>query len=318
MKIGNQSRVAMIRAVGVVLLLIGVGSALVGPAEMYCFYLFEEGGRFHYEGVGFGSLMFANIAIQIAGYYVLAALCIPLGYGHLKLRWWAQSVMPTLLVDWLLVGLPLSLIALLILVQSKGMSAASLPFLVLGFILLYPVLPILLLRFYRSPDVQGAFQATDVPSNWLTETPQAVKVVGSLMVLMVLVLHFPLLFDGFFPLFGHILLGLPGILIVDFTIAITVILILGVSQSHYWAWWCAVVFLSLITASSTVTFLTIPPHDILAQMRFAPLEVEALSGIPMRGYHLALFVGVIPGATLFALAVSRRNFIGGVGHSRAA
>ncbi len=116
MRILDQRPIAVIRFVGIVLLLIGVVSALVGPAETYVFHMFEEGGRFHYEGFGFGSLMFANIVIQIAGYYIIAALCIPLGYGHLKLRWWARTAMTTLLVDWLIVGLPLSLIALMMLV----------------------------------------------------------------------------------------------------------------------------------------------------------------------------------------------------------
>jgi len=175
-----------------------VVSALLGPAEVHVFYWFEDGGRFHYGGAGFGSLMFANIAIQIAGYYVIAVLCIPLGYGHLKLRWWTPAIMTTLLIAWLIVGLPLSLTALMMLVTSKGVSLVSLPFVALGFILLYPVIPIMLLRFYRSPSAQRAFQTAEIPSNWLSETPQNVKVAVSLMVLLALVLHFPLLLDGFF------------------------------------------------------------------------------------------------------------------------
>ena len=311
MRIFDQRPIAVIRLVGIVLLLIGVASALVGPAETYVFHLFEEGGRFHYEGFGFGSLMFANIVIQIVGYYIIAALCIPLGYGHLTLRWWARTAMTTLLIDWLIVGLPLSLIALAILVTSKELSLASLPVVALGFILLYPVLPIALLRFYRSRTARRAFQAADVPSNWLSDTPEAVKVAGSLMVLVALTLHFPLLFGGFFPLFGRVVLGLPGVLIIDLSIATAVILTWGIARRCYWAWWCAVVFLCLMTTSLAVTFLTNPPHDIVAQMPFAPLEAEALSGMPMRGYHLALFVGAIPAAMLIAVAVSRCSFIGG-------
>ena len=65
-----------------------------------------------------------------------------------------------------------------------------------------------------------------------------------------------------------------------------------------------------------MTFLTTTPHEIVALMPFAPLEAEAVSGIPMRGYHLALFAGMIPLATLIAVAVSRRDFTGGC--SRAA
>ncbi len=194
---------------------------------------------------------------------------------------------------------------------SKELSLASLPVVALGFILIYPVLPLALLRFYRSRTARRAFQAADVPSNWLSDTPEAVKVADSLMVLVALTLHFPLLFGGFFPLFGRVVLGLPGVLIIDLSIAIAVILTWGVARRCYWAWWCAVVFLGLMITSSTVTFLTNPMSHIVAQMPFAQLEVEALSGMPMRGYHLALFVGAIPAATLIAVAVSRRSFLGG-------
>jgi len=168
----------------------------------------------------------------------------------------------------------------------------------------------MLLRFYRSPAAQRAFQTAEIPSNWLSATPEAVKVAVSLLVLLAVVLHFPLLFNGLFPLFGRVVLGLPGTVLVDLSIATTVILIWGISQRYYWSWWCAVVFLGLFTTSCAATFLTIPPHDIVAQLPLAPLEVEALSGIPMRGYHVALFVGVIPTATLIAVAVSRPSFIG--------
>jgi hypothetical protein len=300
------------------LLLIGVVSALLGPAETHVFYWFEDGGRFHYEGAGFGSLIFANIAVQIAGYYVIAVLCVPLSYGHLKLRWWAPAVMETLLVAWLIVGLPLTLTALMMLVTSKGVSLVSLPIVALVFIVVYPVLPIMLLRFYRSPSAQRAFRTAEAPSNWLSETPEPVKVAVSLLVLLALVLHFPLLFDGLFPLFGRVVLGLAGTVLVDLSIVATVVLAWSISQGYSWAWWCAVVFLGVMTASPAATFLSIPPHDIVAQMPLAPLEMEALSGIPMRGYQLALFVGVIPAATLIVVAVSRRSIVGAAGYSRAA
>ena len=58
----------LLRALGIVFLLIGVASALLGPLELYSFYLFSEGGRFYYEGFGFGSFLFGFIAMQIVGY----------------------------------------------------------------------------------------------------------------------------------------------------------------------------------------------------------------------------------------------------------
>ncbi len=85
------------------------------------------------------------------------------------------------------------------------------------------------------------------------------------------------------------------------------ILTWGFARRRYWAWWCAIAFLGLMTVSSTVTFLAISPQQIVAGMPFAPLEAAALSGVPMQGYHLALLVGAIPAATLAAVAASRRG-----------
>lgn len=311
MKISDRMATVIIRLIGAVLLLIGVLSALIGPAETHVFHMFREGGRFHYEGFGFGSLMFANIVIQIAGYYVIGALCIPLGYGHLRRRWWVRPAMTTLLVDWLIVGPPLLLMAVTILFTSKNVSTASLPLVALCFLLLYPVLPIALLWFYRSQAARSVLRAADAPSGWLSETPQSVRVAGSLLVLLVLVLHFPLLLGGLFPVFGHVATGLPGILLINLSIAATAVLTWGIVWRCCWAWWCAIVFLGLLTVSSTVTFLTTKPHEIVAMMPLAPLEAEAVLKIPMRGYHLALLAGMIPLATLAAVVVSRRGLTGG-------
>ena len=52
---------------GLIMLLVGIGVALLGPLEIYPFYLFSEGGRFYYDGFGFGSFMFGNIAAQVLG-----------------------------------------------------------------------------------------------------------------------------------------------------------------------------------------------------------------------------------------------------------
>jgi hypothetical protein len=217
--------------------------------------------------------------------------------------------MATLLVDWLIVGLPLSLMALMIFFTSKRPSVASLPFIILGFLLLYPSLPIALLCFYRSRVARHIFGANEIPSNWLSETPQSVRVAASLLVLLALFLHFPLLLGGLFPLFGQMATGLRGILLIDVSIFTTAILAWGVARRNRWAWWFSVFFLGLLTGSSVMTFLIKSPHEIMKLMPLAPLELEAVSGIPLQGYQLALFVGLIPLATLIAVVLSRRGLI---------
>src|SRR4030042_2937158 len=96
-KADYKDRSRIIAALGGLLMLGGVAIGFLAPLEMYCFYLFSEGGRFAYEGFGFGSFMFGNIAGQIVGYYLIAGILIPLGYGHLNKRRWARTVSLTLL-----------------------------------------------------------------------------------------------------------------------------------------------------------------------------------------------------------------------------
>ena len=84
----NNDKSRTLAIIGALLLLVGAIAAFSGPVEMYCFYFFVEGGRFHFEGFGFGSLVFASIAWQIVGYYAIALLFIPLGYAHLRPRRW--------------------------------------------------------------------------------------------------------------------------------------------------------------------------------------------------------------------------------------
>ncbi|MBN1152236.1 MAG: hypothetical protein JXA58_03405, partial [Dehalococcoidia bacterium] len=104
---------------GLVLLLIGLVGAAYGPLEIYVFYFFSEGGQFHYQGFGFGSLWFAALVVQNLGYYVVAALLIPVGLGHFKLRRWTLTLTRLYLWFWLGAGV-------LLLGYAVALFAASL------------------------------------------------------------------------------------------------------------------------------------------------------------------------------------------------
>ena len=51
----KKSTIFILTLIGSIFLLIGIISAFFGPLEIYCYYLFSAGGRFHYEGFGVGS-----------------------------------------------------------------------------------------------------------------------------------------------------------------------------------------------------------------------------------------------------------------------
>ena len=157
--------------IGSLMLAGGVAAALLGPLEIYCYYLFSPGGPFHYEGFAFGSFMFGNITAQIAGYYLLAIILIPLGYGHLRKRRWIRPVALALLQAWLVVGAPLTLIAAFILAGTKELSPLAAVLGLILIVLVYPLLPVFLIRFYRKSEVRQTLESRDAGSCPLDTLP---------------------------------------------------------------------------------------------------------------------------------------------------
>jgi hypothetical protein len=302
-----KDRTALLVVIGVLLLLVGVAAAVFGPAEVYCFYLFSEGGRLFYEGFGFGSLMFGVISWQIIGYYAIALLCVPLGYGHVRPRRWARVLTLSLLYCGLIVGIPLMLVFLLML-SVKDLSPTAASLLVAALALSYLLIPGLLIRFYRGQDVRQTFEAKDTNSSWIESIPQPVLVLAVLCVFYVIVMHIPLFFNGIFPLFGIWLSDIQGFLALDISILSLAALTWGVLRQSAWAWWGSVGYFGLLTLSSVVTLMQSSFSDILSLMRFPPTEMDALQEVPLQGAHFAPLIGIPLVLTLGVVILSKRHF----------
>jgi hypothetical protein len=128
------------------------------------------------------------------------------------------------------------------------------------------------------------------------------------MTLMTLALHIPILFNGLFPLFGSFQYSLNGIYFLDLSIVLLIGLTWGVFKLRYWAWWGATAYVCTMTASAVISLLSVDPHEIIARMKFTRLELKALQGVPVEGFHLALMVSLPALLTLVLLLRSRRHF----------
>jgi hypothetical protein len=304
----HKDRTPILIGIGALLLLIGIPTGFLGPIEMYCFYLFSAGGRFHYEGFGFGSFMFGNIAAQIIGYYLIAAVLIPLGYGHLKTRRWARRLALTLLWAWLVVGAPLTIVVLFVLLASKDLSLLAAIVAMAGLAWGYLVIPGVLIRFYQSRDVRLTFEARDPDSYWVEKLPMPILVLGSLDLFYAVVLHIPILFNGIFPLFGRFSTGMQGILLNDLAITCLLCLAWGTLGRRAWAWWGSLVYFASLTLSWLVTLFRASYADILSLLRFPPAEMKFLGGLPVQGYHFAVLIGAPLLITLGVIILAKRHF----------
>lgn len=287
----HKDRTLVLALIGVLLLLVGVPVGFLGPIEAYTFYLFSEGGRFAYPGFGFGSLMFGNIASQIIGYYTIAALLIPLGYGHLRARRWARTLSLTLLWVWLVVGAPLAILFFFLLAASKDIT---LPIAIAAIVLLafsYLALPALMIRFYRGRNVRLTFEAKDPNTYWVERLPMPILVLGALGLYYIVMLHIPILFNGLFPLMGRFASELQGIQLLAASIAVLICLTWATLGRRRWAWWGSLLYAALMTASLLVTLTRSSWAEILQVLDFPPREVDMLDGLPIQGYHLAILIG---------------------------
>jgi MFS family permease len=289
-------------------LLAGVGCAALVPLELYVFYWFSEGGRFHYEGFGFGSFMFANMAAQIIGYCLIALVLIPLGYGHLKLRRWARTLSQTLLWFWLVAGIPIIVLALAVFLGSKDPSIPGVVAAVVALGLSYLAVPALCIPFYRGDSVRSTFERRDPRSYRLEERPQPVLVLSLLYVLGAAIVLILIFFRGVYPLFGRWLSGMAGAVLIDLSILWLLCLAWATLRQKAWAWWGGLTYLGLMAVNSIVTLAGTSYAELLARMDYPPTEMEALQGIPLQGYHLALLAGVPLVAATALVALSRRHF----------
>jgi len=129
-----------------------------------------------------------------------------------------------------------------------------------------------------------------------------------MFVFIIAVLHILILFHGVFPLFGFLVFGLQGITLIALSMLVLVGLIWGLLRLRGWAWWGSLLYWGLLTFSSIAALARSSLADILSGMKFAPLEMEALGGMPLHGAHFAALVGMPLLVTLELVVYSRRYF----------
>ncbi len=304
---GMLARIA-VRALGALLLAGGLGLAFLAPWEVYCFYLFSEGGPFHYAGFGVGSFMFANIAAQIVGYEALAAMLIPLGYAHLVGRRWGRHLAEALLTAWLVAGVPFVLAFLAVLLSSKDISPVAGVAACLLMALAYPTLLWLGHRFYRWAAIGRVFAADTGPSCWIERIPPLVLALGVLYALFLLVWHVLILLRGLFPVPGGWVTGMQGITLQAAAIVLLGALLWGTLRQSLWAWWGGLAYIVLLSLAWITSLATSSWAELLTVLELPESEIAMLQGLPLEGYHLAALLAVPVVLLLIQMVRARRAF----------
>ena len=310
-----------LRIVGVFLLIVGLVGAYYAPLEIYVLYLFSEGGRFHYDGFGVGSFWFAALVVMNLGYYLIAAVCLPLAIGHIRLRRWGLTLAQLYAWFWLGAGILLVVNSVLLIPSAFGLDLEReiiinrVILVGVSSLIVLVILPLLALWFYKSDKVRSVFETHDPNLYWTERYPLPLLAVLILLLISIIAIHVAMFFQAIFPLFGRILLGRQSVYILAFCILVFIILVYGIARLKIWAWWGSLVYVSLLTISSVMTFSRYRFYDIVQMMNLPAYELEFIDKMLL--IHDYRLVGLITIPLLVALVLiiySKRYFLMGAIH----
>ncbi len=304
-----------LKGIGVALLLVGILAAFYAPLELFVYYMFSEGGQFYYDGFGMGSLWFGTLTVLNLGYYVIAAICLPLGIGHIKLRRWSLTL--TRLYLWFWLGAGILLFAHFVLLAptifkvggSQAPVVSQLIIFGMAALTFLILLPLLGLWFYGTTTVRAVFTGHDPKLYWTERTPFPLLVLLLLDLAMIVVIHIAIFFQGIFPWFGQILLLRSSAYFMAFCVLALIFMIYGIIGLKKWAWWGSMLLFSLLTISGVLSFAGYHFYDLMLLLNPPVYELGLLDKMVFL-YDLPV-VGLFVFPLLCALGLSvysRRYF----------
>lgn len=311
----HQLTQVVCRINAVAMILVGLIAAFYGPYELFVIYLFSEGGRFYYKGFGYGSLWFAALLLQIIAYYGIAAVLLPLGFGHLKFRRWALTLTQLFLWFWLGAGILIGVNGILLMptLLRDGLHQVfpylQWPEIIVASLISCLILPALGLWFYKSRWVKGVFSEHDSEIYWTEKYPIPLMATLVLFFLMIIVMHFAIILQGVFPVFGQINLMRDSAPIIAGCILVLVGLIYGTVKLKPWAWWVSLVFVTLLTISTFMSFSKYNLSEITQMMHLPAAEIAYFEKLPP--LHHVYLTGLLVVPLLVALGLilySKRYF----------
>jgi hypothetical protein len=297
---------------GVISILIGLCSVMLVPLSLISVTLSGPAAK---SGLDLRSAMAAS-----ALYAVIAIAFVWLGIGSIRARRWARELLLSLSWIWLLTGIcSLAFGVVVVPLVIHGIAAETgLPpetvtlvvavvFCVIG--VLYVVLPMAFVMFYRSPHVAATCAARDPRPQWVDRCPQRLLTLTVVWVLAgVSVLLMPA-YAFFFPLFGVVATGLAGALLWFLVLAVCVALVIGTSRGALWAWWGGMALAVMAMLSSAVTVLRYDLGELMTRMEMPPEQASMMASFNLfGGWSMALIVLIIWGTFIVYLLSLRRYF----------
>ena len=279
----------------------GLFAATLAPLE---FSLFKDVTK---ELAGFRYLGFAAHSAQILGFYLVALVLVPLGYGHLLLRSWAHKLSLTALWSCLILGIPCMALVMFIFVGYKDPTDHGALLFAAASLFMYPVLPFMLVRFYHSQETKAQFQSSSDHLTWIEAAPQPVLILGSVTAFYVFAFHTSLFLNGVVPFGCGFRSGKVGYVIAATAIVGLSFVAWGMFNQRRWAWFGGVVCFATMAVDFAVAFLCSGSTGLFRQLGVSNLD-ESLVELQFPSLQIALVLVLPTMCALITTLFNRRHF----------
>jgi hypothetical protein len=247
-------------------------------------------------------------------FYVLAAVWfIWLGIGSIKARRWARALILVSAWLWFVCGTIWGSMMLIFMSDlfAKMPNAGQMPpafmivmkvVMALFMFILLIVIPGLLILVYSRNNIKRTCEFYDREVRWTDQCPLPVLASVLMFGFGAVSLLNMLCYGGVVPIFGSLIKGLPGIIIILVMALIMGYLARGLYRLDTKAWWAAIVFVIVLSVSVMITFSRVGLLDLYAAMDFPVQQIELMKqygiqdspimkltglwGIPIVGYLL--------------------------------
>jgi hypothetical protein len=239
-----------------------------------------------------GSRLFGDpqsLLMSALTYGIIGAILVWAGIGSLRRRRWAQPMMLIIGWCWLITGLfCLLLVAGLLedlyILATSGLE--ELPphagiivksFLLGALILGGVLLPALFVLVYRDGNILRTCEQHDPAPSWTDRCPRPVLALSTALGLAAL-LSLPLALKPLFPLFGILVTGWAGALMILASAAYFAYLAQSSFKLAPSAWWGTCIYLLLLGISTAMTILRVDLLLLLRALGYTGPQLEALQG----------------------------------------
>jgi len=239
----------------------------------------------------------ASVVSNIVLYAAIAAYFFSVGVGSIRRRRWARALSLVVSAIWLVVGIiaiaaVTTILPHLMALFPPSQTTFMMTILYVVFGIIYLLIPLVMVLFYRSPHVKATCESRDPVTRWTDRVPLPVLAVVIVMAFAALSVVMALSY-GMVPLFGVILTGAPAAIVLVAFAGLCGYLSVQLYRLKRSAWLTSVFFVVFSIANAAVTFSRIDLEKLYEQMGVMTPQLRAMHlGDLSRNAGLWCVVGV--------------------------